>query len=45
MDVLTNKQAENLQEVIKLLLPIYHANAQLEKGLSINGDMIVEDLQ
>lgn len=45
MDVLKNKQAENLKKVIQLLLPISHGNAQLERRFSINGDMIVEHLK
>lgn len=45
MEVLDNKKFENLQKVIQILLPLSHGNAMLERGFSINGDIIIENLK
>lgn len=42
--ILAERQGENLKKVIKILLPLSHGNATLERGFSVNGDLVVENL-
>lgn len=45
MEVLDIKKFENLPKVIQILLPLSHGNAMLERGVSINGDIIIENIK
>lgn len=47
MDLLKKENVvmTNLEKIVKLLLPMSHGNASVERGFSINGDLIVENLQ
>lgn len=42
--LLEKKKGEHLKEVVKILLPLSHGNATLERGFSVNGDLVVENL-
>nr|CAD7264555.1 unnamed protein product [Timema shepardi] len=45
MSLLSNQRLKNLMKVVRMLLPLSHGNATLERGFSINGEVIVEHLR
>lgn len=45
MALLNNERSENLKKIFQLLLPLSHGNATLERGFSINEDVIAENLK
>lgn len=45
MTLLNNHESKSLQIVIRLLLPLSHGNAYLERGFSVNGEIVIENLK
>lgn len=45
MKILDDRKGGNLKNVIVILLPLPHGNAMLERGFSVNGVLVVENLR